>query len=390
MKLSPGRSPGRLSALLAERDAARAERDAANIALAMQIQKDLELEKRLEALESMQQPERMAASQMRLSLPRLPHAHGDKAFEPSAALLGADSHERLDVLNDDSMLEVEAAKENGSKPEDAAWLCAASCVSFAEAITLAVQSCGSFSAACVLICRACCAVGATLRRGTAATLRMLDSIANTCMLPPPPTVLPPPRGDEPDDPIDINAGVSSRTQILLGSLAAVALFLFVWLLVFCGFNLAAWVPIGALAGLLGSCAGIGVAALATPVVPEDTPEGGDEAAAGDDDVSKDVVSETTWTSISAAAWPVGAASAFSAAFSGLVSWSTNEVVHVNNEWISDEGRSRMLLLTNLVLLLGFGVRNGYKTWRGGGYSRSRRLLLVARDGGCGCGWPALL
>ena len=68
MKLSPGRSPGRLSALLAERDAARAERDAANIALAMQIQKDLELEKRLEALESMQQPERMAASQMRLSL----------------------------------------------------------------------------------------------------------------------------------------------------------------------------------------------------------------------------------------------------------------------------------------------------------------------------------
>ena len=41
-------SPGRLQVVLAERDAARAERDAANIALAVQVSKDKELEQRLD------------------------------------------------------------------------------------------------------------------------------------------------------------------------------------------------------------------------------------------------------------------------------------------------------------------------------------------------------
>lgn len=352
-------SPGRLQVALAERDAAHAERDAANVALAVQVSKDKELEQRLELLESRQQ----------------------------SSILKADSSSARD--DDES-------RETGD-PTDAAWLCAASCVQFAESIALAIRACGTFSGACVLIFRAFCAVGATVRRGTSATLNLMSAILTTCRLPPPPIDLPPPEDDEPDDPMDVERGPSQRTQILLASLAAGAVVMFMWNLVCCGLAMAAWVPIGALAGLVGSSVGIGIAVLATPRSADyagkasPRPLGGEGDDAGIDGVAyQELASGKMWSDLSSAAWSVGAAAAFSGASSGLVAWSTNEVVHEHNEWISDTGRSRMLVLINSILLVGFAARNGYKAWRGGGCTASGRFALVARDGGCGCGWPALL
>ena len=351
-------SPGRLQVALAERDAARAERDAVNIALATQIQKDKDLQLRLEVLESGQE---------------------------SSALVKADSSS--------------GQEEEPGQASDAAWLCAASCVQFAESIALAIRACGTFSGACVLICRAFCAVGATLRRGTSATLNMLNSILTTCRLPPPPTDLPPPEDDEPDDPMDADRGPSQRSQILLGSLVVAALVMFVWNLVCCGLAMAVWVPLGALSGLFGSSMGVVIAVLATPragredrtASPEVADGAGDGGEQGDDGTAyQELASGKMWSDLSSAAWSVGAAAALSGAFSGLVAWSTNEVVHEHNEWISDTGRSRMLVLTNTCLLVAFGARNGYKAWRGGGCTSGGRFRLVARDAGCGCGWPALL
>ena len=89
-----------------------------------------------------------------------------------------------------------------------------------------------------------------------------------------------------------------------------------------------------------------------------------------------------WADLGSAAWPLGAATAASAVASGLVAWS----VHHHPA----DGRHRMLVLVNSLLLVSFAMRNGFKAWRGGGCTRSGRLRLIARDQRCGCGWPALL
>ena len=237
-------SPGRLQSVLAERDAARAERDAANIALTVQLQKDTELQKRLEVLEIVQG---------RRPTPTKQQQQQQQQQQQSAAPLQYDVEDAATQVNDE---------DEETHASDAGWLCASSCVHFAESAGLVLQAFATFTKACLLAIRAVCAIGYAIQAGTDATLRTITNCFTTCRLPPPP-MLPPPGDDDDDDPVNTEAP-SSYTQNLIIGLSVSALVILLWDWRFGGVALAVWTPLGACAGFAGSAIGIGIAALATP------------------------------------------------------------------------------------------------------------------------------
>ena len=72
--------------------------------------------------------------------------------------------------------------------------------------------------------------------------------------------------------------------------------------------------------------------------------------------------------------------------SGVAAYSAHAYEH---EEEVKEGH-RAVVLLDALLFLAFAIRNGYKAWRGGGCTKGGKLRLLVGDGGCGCGWPALL
>ena len=352
-------SPGRLQAVLAERDQARAERDAATIALAHQVARDRELEQRLESLTVHHQP-----SVDKQGQPSPSHSYFTEA--PSIAgysevIIGAEPVGTDADVNDD--------EEDllGKDPSDAAWLCASACLRCAESMAHAAKAAARLLQGFYLCCRAIVAVGLTIRRGTHATLGLIATVCTSCRLPTPPP-LPPPGEDDEDDPI-VDASPGLSTKVFVAGACTSAVLIFVWNWTFGIQGDATWVPLGAISGLAGVGLGIGVAALTTPY--EEITMDVDELQSG-----------KMWVDLQGTAWSVGATTAFTATISGIVAWSVHEYPAA--------ARTRALFLANMAMLIGFSGRFGYKTWRGGGCSRTGRVQLVARDGRCGCGWPALL
>ena len=319
---------------IAERDHARAERDEAKRDLAVQ-------------------EERQAWSQLTTTTTTKPspdesplaYSYASPSTSPDAARASA-----LLPLDDPHRDEDEAVA-----------LCGDACLGCAEAagyFCVAAARCGS---SIVATGRALYATALSVQHGGLFTLRFVLAALATCHLPPPPSS----DGGDDDDGYG-SARVSARElpepSYVVGGLGALAMGLMLLNLFHGGAELAMWVPVGALGGLLGALCGVAFTAVATP-----TQRGCDMAV--------------LYEHAASVAVAVGGAPALAAAVSGVVAWSVNEYPAA--------GRANAMWLVNGLLLAAFAVRFGYKTWAGCS-ARGRLRLLVADGCGCDCPWPVMV
>lgn len=351
---------GRLVKALAERDTAVAERDALRLSLDQQIAKDAALEHRLEVMEIVEEQRRSSRTADGAAGPAKP--------QPAA---GLEVSVPLSPPLQSKVGSPGGSEESaGSDSHSAAALCGASCYRCAEAVALLFSACSSVTAAGFLCCRAGHAMVKAISSGTSGFFGFIVAIFSQCHLPPPSPV---PYDDEEE--LRTVRAPSERDMLggrsLVTTLGVIAGLTTLWDLHFGGPVLAMWAPIGAFAGAAGSALGLAVAALCTHKPGEESAVDLQEQASG-----------ALWVELSGAIWSIAAASALCACISGVAAWSAHEYEH--------KDRSRAVLVLDALLCGAFALRNGYKAWRGGGFTKGGKLRLLVGDAGCGCGWPALL